>query len=230
MKAGACHLIAVSDKQMESKMKKVNQYIVAGVAAFGLLVGQVSAKDISKVLGGINISGGEVVGDLSSVNGGVVLADNAKAEDIDTVNGKVRLGKQVTIDSASTVNGGITAEQGVIVNQSLETVNGSIRVASNGRVNGDIESVNGSISLKQTTVGGSLSIHNGDIHLEGSEVAGDITVRKNKGMFKHSSNNKPDIVIDANSRVNGTIHLYREANLTIEKGATVGEVIRHYED
>lgn len=189
-------------------------------------------RNISKINGGIRISAEERVGDLSSINGGVDLARGSSADEIDTVNGGIDLDDDVVIAGAETVNGRITAGNDVTVNGSLSTVNGPIRTASGTVVEDQVRTVNGKIQLRNTMVGEDVQTRNGDITLQdGSTVEGDLVIKGRRswiGRIFNFDRGEPRISIDADSSVRGDIHLYRKADLDIDDGAEVGDVIRHY--
>ncbi len=187
-------------------------------------------RDIDSLLGDISVAEGQVVRDIDSVNGDVELESNATARNVSTVNGGIRIDDNVNLTSAETVNGGIRGGRDIRVDHSLSTVNGRIILNQNSWVGEDVETVNGSIRLKQVSVGGDLKTVNGDIYvLESSDIRGDVIIKKNKVGWFDSGDDYPVIEIDADSRVEGTIHLYREAELRIHKEAKVGDVMKHYE-
>ena len=76
-------------------------------------------------------------------------------------------------------------------------------------------------------MGGDLKTRNGDIEiLQGSRVVGDVSLGEpERGFFdkKH-----PKLIIDADSSVLGTIHLYREVELHIDDAASVGKILEHF--
>ncbi|PCJ25308.1 MAG: hypothetical protein COA96_07485 [SAR86 cluster bacterium] len=189
-------------------------------------------RDISKVNGGIRISANEQVGNISSVNGGIDLGRGSSAYNIDTVNGGIDLDEGVVISDAETVNGGIRVGDDVTVNGSLITVNGGIRMGSGTVVRNRVRTVNGKIQLRNTLVREDVQTTNGDILLrDGSSVEGDIIIRGKLSWLSRIfrfNHKPPTIYIDSDSSVRGDIHLYRKANLEIDDGAEVGEIVYHY--
>ncbi len=189
-------------------------------------------RNISKVNGGIRVSVEEQVGNISSVNGGIDLARGSQADRLDTVNGGIDLDDQVVITRAETVNGGIRVNRDVRVNGSLSTVNGGIRTGAGTVIENHVRTVNGKITLRDTHVGENVQTSNGDILLtDGSVVEGDIVVKGRRSWISRwfNFNHRPSsITIDADSSVQGDIHLYRKVHLDIEDGAQVGDIIEHY--
>lgn len=209
-------------------MKQVAFWVALMATSVISFTADASGRDISKVLGGVDVNTGEVVGDISSVNGGVSMSDASVARSVETVNGSVELGRNVKVDSVQTVNGGIVGETDIRVAKGLSTVNGAIRLSSGSEVTRDLETVNGDIELEGSVVGGDLTTSNGDILLSATHLKGDLVVRKNnnKGWGQPR---KLEITIDATSRIDGKLLLHRKVDLTIADGAIVGEVIKYYE-
>jgi len=188
-------------------------------------------RDIDRVFGNTHVERDQSVGNIDSVNGGIRLSDGASARSIATVNGSIELKDNVTIASGETVNGAIRAGENLQVRNSLETVNGSIRINEGSTIGKDLRTVNGSILLHQTTVGEDLITTNGNIVLrDGTIIEGDIIVKDShrwwNGFF--GSHKKPELKIDGNSIVRGTIHLHREVRLSIHSDANIGDIIEHY--
>lgn len=189
-----------------------------------------SYQDYDSVFGGVTIDRGAQVRDVSSVNGGIEIKSNAKARSIDTVNGGIDIGDNVTVSSAETVNGGIEIGKSFVSSGSIETVNGDVEIASGSQVGKNIETVNGDILLTEVSVDNHVKTVNGDIRLkEHSIVRGDLVVEKSNGWFSGwSVDDYPEIEIDADSKVLGTIHLYRQVTLKIDDKAEVGEIKYYY--
>ena len=188
-------------------------------------------RDIDRVFGNTHIEQDQSVGNIDSVNGGIRLSNGASARSLATVNGTIVLKDNVTIASGETVNGAIRAGENLQVRNSLKTVNGSIRINEGSTIGKDLRTVNGSIVLRQTTVGEDIITTNGNIVLrDGTVIEGDIIVRDSRrwwnGLF--GGHSKPEITIDGNSVVLGTIHLHREVRLNIDDDADIGEIIEHY--
>ena len=188
--------------------------------------------DISKVNGGIRIPAEERVGDISSVNGGIDLGSGASAKRLDTVNGGIDLDKGSEIERAETVNGGIRVSRDVTVHGSLSTVNGGIQTGPGTTIEDRVSTVNGKIRLRDTHIGENVQTSNGDIFLtDGSVVEGDVIVKGRRswfGRFFGFSRGPSKIIIDADSSVEGDIHLYRKVNLDIADGAVNGDIIEHF--
>jgi hypothetical protein len=69
---------------------------------------------------------------------------------------------------------------------------------------------------------------NGDIRLtDGSLVLGDVIFGEN-GWHSDRNNNLPRLVVDANSAIKGSVHLYRRVRLEIDAAADVGEIVEHF--
>jgi len=189
-------------------------------------------KNISRVNSSIEIESGQQVGNVNSVNGSIRIGRQAIAADVETVNGRIDLESASQVDHASTVNGRITAADNVAVEGSLETVNGAIRVREGGRVKGRVRTVNGDISLRSAVVTADLQTSNGDIDLRASEVKGDIVVKGRRSflgrMFSFGNNSRPDVTIDSESIIHGSIILEQEVDLRIDASAQVGEIIHDY--
>jgi hypothetical protein len=184
--------------------------------------------DISKVFGGIEIGEGSSAHDVDSVNGGIVLRNNSSADRVETVNGSIRIYDGVSVRSAQTVNGSIRAGQNFRVEDEVSTINGSIELQAGTVVGDSVGTVNGSIRLEQTVVEQNVQTVNGDIRvLTGSIVRGDVIFDENSSFFNKDSS-KPRLVVDSQSTIEGTVHLYRKVRLNIDGGATVGEIIEHY--
>lgn len=189
-------------------------------------------RDISKINSGIRIDENDRVGDVSSVNGGIRIQRGAIAAEVGTVNGGIDIEDNVEVDEAETVNGGIDVGENVIIHGSLRTVNGGIKTNPGTEIRDEVSTVNGKIRLRDTRVGADIETSNGDIEVRsGSVIEGDIIVRAKSSWFGRffSFNKRPsDLVIDADSVVEGDIHLYKEVNLRIDGGAQVGNIIEHY--
>ncbi len=191
-------------------------------------------QNIRKVNGSITVAESQLAANVSTVNGSVNLRDRANAADISTVNGGVRVADNSSIRSAETVNGSIQLGESVSVRQSLSTVNGGIRVQDGSEIGEDVTTVNGSIDIVAASVGGNIETSNGNIRvLDGAVVEGDIIIKKRRtGFWPFSWNwgnsRKQVVEVDADSRVNGTIHLYREVDLKIHERARVDSIEHHY--
>ena len=189
-------------------------------------------RDISRINQGITIESAETVGDVSSINGGIRINDGASAFEVSTINGGITIGDGAQIAEAETVNGRIRVGSDVQVRGSLDTVNGSIRTESGTEVSRNIETVNGSIGIRNTLVGKDIETSNGNIDvLEGSVVEGDIIVRGKRRWWDKLfdfNRNEPEITIDGDSSVLGTIHLYQEVDLDIAEEAVVGNIVEHF--
>lgn len=188
-----------------------------------------SYRDYDSVFGGVTVDRGAEVRDVSSVNGGIEIKSNAKARAVDTVNGGIDIGNNVTLASAETVNGGIEIGQSFVSSGSVETVNGDVEIAEGGQVGKNIETVNGDILLTQVSVDKNIKTVNGDISLkQHSIVKGDLIIEKPSGWFSNNLSDPPEIEIDAESKVLGTIHLYRKVTLKIDEKAEVGNIKYYY--
>ena len=189
--------------------------------------GNQNHHNIAKVFGGIDIDEGESVGKLESVNGGIVLRDNSSADRVETVNGSVRLYDDVEVYSVETVNGSIHGGDNLKVERDLSTVNGGIELRAGTVVKDDVTTVNGTIRLRKTNIGRNVATVNGDIRiLRGSIVSGDVVFEENHGMFNNW--NKPTLEVDADSVIEGTIHLYRKVNLKIDENADIQDIVEHF--
>ncbi|MFT7684832.1 MAG: DUF4097 and DUF4098 domain-containing protein YvlB [Candidatus Azotimanducaceae bacterium] len=185
--------------------------------------------NIHKVFGGIKVHEGETVGNIDSVNGGISMSDNSTGEDVEAVNGSVRIQDKVSVDSIETVNGSIRAGHSLRVQNDVSTVNGSITLKEGSVIGGGVETVNGSITIQGTTVDENISTLNGDIEvLSGSKVSGDIIFEEKRR--KEHNRQRSELVVDADSVIEGTIHLYQDVELKIEDGAKVGKIIDHYHE
>lgn len=189
-------------------------------------------KDISKINSGIRVDENERVGDVSSVNGGIRIRQGAIAAEVGTVNGGIDIEDNAVLDDAETVNGGIDVGENVVIHGSLRTVNGGIKTNPGTEIRDEVSTVNGKIRLRATRVGADVETTNGDIEIRsGSVVEGDIVVKAKTswfGKFFNFNRRPSDLVIDADSRVEGDIHLYKEVNLRIDSGAQVGNIVEHY--
>lgn len=190
-------------------------------------------RNLSYVNRSIEVNEEQRVGKVSTVNGDVVIQAGAVARQVDTVNGDVELEDNSAVDSADTVNGRIEVGKNVRVGDSLETVNGSITVRERSEVGGHVRTVNGDIELYGARANDQLRTANGDIRLrEGTVVAGDIIFRANtswlNNLFSFGRDHRPTLFIDADSVVEGSIHLYREVELRIHADARVKEIIEHF--
>lgn len=189
-------------------------------------------QDISKINSGIRIEENDRVGDVSSINGRIRIQRGAIASEVGTVNGGIEIEDGAEINAAETVNGGIDVGENVTIHGSLRTVNGGIKTNPGTVIRDEVQTVNGKIRLRNTKVGADVRTSNGDIEIRsGSTVSGDIIVKSRASWFGRlfNFNNRPsDLVIDADSIVEGDIHLYREVNLRIDDGAQVGNIIEHF--
>ncbi len=189
-------------------------------------------RDISRINRGITIESADRVGDVSSINGGIRINDGASAFEVSTVNGGITIGDGAQVSEAETVNGRIRVGSDVQVQGSLDTVNGSIQTENGTEVSRNIETVNGSIKIRNTLVGKDIETSNGNIDiLEGSVVEGDVIIRGKRrwwDRFFDFSRSEPEITIDSDSSVLGTIHLYQEADLNIADEAFVGDIVEHF--
>lgn len=211
---------------------------VALTLVFSAYLSGVHAEDarqnIRKVNGSITVTESQMAANVSTVNGSVNLNDRANAADISTVNGGVRVSDNSSIRSAETVNGSIQVGEEVSVQQSLSTVNGGIRVRDGSEIGEDVSTVNGSIDIVAATVGGNIETSNGNIRIiDGAVVDGDIIIKKRSTRFwpfnwSWGNSRKQVVEVDADSRVNGTIHLYREVDLRIDDRAQVDNIEHHY--
>ena len=184
--------------------------------------------DISKVFGGVVVGDGQSMGDVDSVNGGITLRDNSSADKVETVNGSIRIHDDVSVYSVETVNGSIRAGRNLRVKQDVGTVNGSIDLQKSTVIGDSVSTVNGSIHLEMTEVQRDIETVNGDIRLsDGSLVLGDVIFHENGWHFSRDTN-LPRLVVDANSAIKGTVHLYRKVRLEIDENADVGEIVEHF--
>jgi DUF4097 and DUF4098 domain-containing protein YvlB len=184
--------------------------------------------DVSKIFGGIEISEGSTANHVDSVNGSIILRDKSTADRVETVNGSIRIYDDVSVHSVETVNGSIRAGRNFKVDDEVTTVNGGIELQAGTVVRDTVSTVNGTIRLKETEVHRDVQTVNGDIRLiDGSVVKGDVIFESN-GSFFHRDTGKPRLVVDANSTIEGSIHLYRKVRLEIDDNAVVGEIIEHY--
>lgn len=184
-------------------------------------------NDWTKVMGDIEVQEGEQAGNVRSVNGDIELEDNSSAESVKTTNGRIRVGNYVTAEDLATVNGSIRAGESLRVNEDVRTVNGSIRLKQRSIVIGSVKTVNGSVELTGTQVGEDVKTTNGDIELRNSSVDGDIIFEKVS--YNSWNQSYPTLMIDADSKVHGTIYLRRKVNLRISDNAEVGEIKREYQ-
>lgn len=207
--------------------------MVLGSYVFASHANASAPEGISRINGGIDIDIDELVGDVSTINGRINIARGATAEDVETINGGIDVGSNARIRSAETVNGSITLDSNVVVRDSLSSVNGGVRTRAGTEIGDEIHTVNGKIDLRSTRVGGDVHTSNGDIELrDGSVVSGDVIVRGKLSwfskLFSFGHHRPSDLRVDADSVIEGDIHLYREVNLRIHEDARVGEIIRHY--
>ncbi len=183
---------------------------------------------IDKVFGSIHVDEGENVGHVESVNGSITLRDNSTADKVEAVNGSIRIHDQVSVFSVETTNGSIRGGENLTVEDDLETVNGRIELRQGSVIKEDVRTVNGTIQLRATEVGNNVETVNGDIKiLRGSVVSGDVVFEDNNGWFQRSVN-RPTLVVDADSAIKGTVHLYRKVDLEIDENAEVARVVEHY--
>lgn len=226
----------------ESRLRLIMSTLL--VAVFASYIGNSQADEnindhgrISKINSSIQLHSQEWADELRTVNGRILLREGSAAGKAETVNGSIQLDDGVRIGSAKTVNGAIRVSRDVHVHGSLETVNGSIRLESGAQVQGEVRNVNGAIALDGGTVAGDLRTVNGRVSLRhDSTVHGDLIIdegRRTGGFFSrlflHNRSNTPgQIDIDATSRVDGDIHLYRETRLNIHADAVTGEIHHHY--
>ncbi len=210
------------------KLKLVVLFTLIGLMSACAI--SVSAGNISRVFGGIDIHQGAKVGDLSSVNGGIDIASGAEVGSVSTVNGGIDIRSKVTIESAETVNGGIEAAENLKVKGDLTTVNGGIELAAGSHIGGSVESVNGDIDLSGVIIERNIETVNVDVTLsDATQLKGDLIIREKGGWFNSVTGNKIVISIDASSSIEGTIHLHQEVVLKIAKNAKVNEIKYHYE-
>ena len=207
--------------------------ILALVILIQACVVRVNANDghdhITRVFGGIEIDAGKSAGRLDTVNGSIRLHDDSQADSVETVNGSIRLYDNVSVYSLATTNGSIRAGRDLKVDDDVKTVNGRIELRPGTVVKHDVETVNGGIELVTARVLGDVETTNGDIRLlDGTSVSGDVVFRESRSYFFHDSD-RPTLVVDADSSVGGTIHLYREVRLRIADGAEIGARARGYE-
>ena len=226
----------------ESRLRLIMSAVLVAVFASYISNSQASENitdhgQISKVNSSIQLHSQEWADELHTINGRIQLRAGSAAGKAETVNGSIQLEDGVRIGSAKTVNGAIRVGNNVHVHGSLETVNGSIRLESGAQVEGDVRNVNGAIALDGGTVSGDLRTVNGRLSLRhGSTVHGDMIIdesRQQGGFFRrlflnYRSNTPGQIDIDATSRVDGDIHLYRETRLNIHADAVTGEIHHHY--
>jgi DUF4097 and DUF4098 domain-containing protein YvlB len=91
------------------------------------------------------------------------LDDNATVTTASTVNGSVHLGAHAAANSVETVNGSIDLDAGAKVSRNADTVNGALRLRDGSEVAGTLTNVNGQITLDAAHVGGGIKTVNGDI-------------------------------------------------------------------
>lgn len=188
-----------------------------------------SHRDYDNVFGGITVDRGAQVRDVSSVNGGIEIKSDVRARSVDTVNGGIDIGSNVSLGNAETVNGGIEIGEAFQSTGSIETVNGDVEIAKGGKVGKNIETVNGDILLTEVTVDNNIETVNGDVRLKNhSIVKGDLIIQKPGGWFGGGLGGDPEVEIDAQSKVLGVIHLYRQVTLKIDENAEVGDIKYHY--
>jgi len=189
--------------------------------------------DISRINQGVTVDAEQQVGDVSSVNGSIRLArGGAEAGEVTTVNGTIELDDGVTVNEAGTVNGGIRLGSDVKVNGELSTVNGGIRINAGSVVAHNVETVNGRVHLESAVIRQNIVTSNGDIDIVGGAIVeGDIIVESRRRWWDRLfdwNNRPPRITVDAESSVQGDIHIYREVKLEIEDGAMVGDIVEHF--
>ncbi|HBP99289.1 MAG TPA: hypothetical protein DD672_02275 [Gammaproteobacteria bacterium] len=188
---------------------------------------------ISRINQAVTVDAEQQVGDVSSVNGSIRLARGAEAGEVTTVNGTIELDDGVTVSEAGTVNGGIRLGSDVKVNGELSTVNGGIRINAGSVVAHNVETVNGRVHLESAVIRQNIVTSNGDIDIvDGAIVEGDIIVESRRRWWDRLfdwNNRSPRITVDAESSVQGDIHIYREVKLEIEDGAMVGDIVEHFE-
>jgi len=195
---------------------------------------RVNANDghdhITKVFESIEVDAGESAGRLDTVNGGILLRDESQADSVETVNGSIRLYDNVSVYSLATTNGSIRAGRDLKVEDDVKTVNGRIELRPGTVVKHDVETVNGGIELVTAQVLGDVETTNGDIRLlDGTSVSGDVIFRESRShFFHHDDSDRPTLVVDADSSIGGTIHLYQEVRLRIADGAEIGDIVKHY--
>lgn len=190
--------------------------------------------DVTSVNGSIHLQSGVQAGRVRTVNGSITLADGARVQAVTTVNGAIEVARSASAQGElTTTNGSIEVEEGVTVSGALSTVNGGIRCGAGTAINDGISTTNGSIRLRDTQVRQNIVTRNGNVHvLEGSEVMGDVVIKREprgwlgRQWFGHRT--RPELRIDADSRIHGDIHLYREVELNIHPDAQVGNIIEHY--
>jgi len=129
--------------------------------------------------------------------------------DISKVFGGVEVGDGQKMGDVDSVNGSIDLQKSTVIGDSVSTVNGSIHLEMT-EVQRDIETVNGDIRLS-----------------DGSVVLGDVIFHEN-GWHSSRETNLPRLVVDANSAIKGTVHLYRKVRLEIDENADVGEIVEHF--
>lgn len=190
--------------------------------------GDSGGSGVSSLFGDVSVSSGKSVTDVSSVNGDVELEDSVTARTVDTVNGDVEIGDHVQVRSISVVNGEIETGQHFTSESSISSVNGDIDVDAHSRINGDVSNVNGDITLIGTNVSLDVVTNNGDISLlQSTVIAGDLIYRDGNGS-KRNWGTPPTLVIDANSKVEGSIILERPVTLKIDNPAMLDKVQRRF--
>jgi len=208
--------------------------ILALVILVQACVVKVNANDghdhITKVFGSIEVDAGESAGRLETVNGSIRFRDDSEADSVETVNGSIRLHDNVSAYSLETTNGSIRAGRDLKVEDDVKTVNGRIELGPGTVVKHDVETVNGGIELVTAQVLGDVETTNGDIRLlDGTSVSGDVIFRESRShFFHHDDSDRPTLVVDADSSIGGTIHLYQEVRLRIADGAEIGDIVKHY--
>jgi hypothetical protein len=142
------------------------KYCIAMLAACAALTGcGYSSDDNSpkKVNGSVHVAAGTPSEAAETVNGDIRLDDNATVTTASTVNGSVHLGAHAAANSVETVNGSIDLDAGAKVSRNADTVNGALRLRDGSEVAGTLTNVNGQITLDAAHVGGGIKTVNGDI-------------------------------------------------------------------
>lgn len=176
--------------------------------------------------GGIRVGNDVTVtsGTFRTVNGAATVGDRSVVPDISTVNGAIRIGEDSRAGSLATVNGAVVLRSRAAVDGDIETVNGGVTLDEGAGVSGSIRAVNGGIRLDSAHVGGDVENHNGGIRVQGASVIeGGLTVRRSRGI-NVDAGDIPEVRIDADARIAGTLRFERPVRLVIHRGAEVGAI------
>ena len=217
-------------------MKNISRYAVVTcltiIAGSGFTTSSVHADnlpDVTRMLGNIHIDDNEKVGDIRSVNGDVALDSNVIAGAVKSTNGEIRFKQDVMIREAHTVNGSIRSDRNLLVEANLTTINGRIKLRSGASIGEDVRTVNGDIQLADAIVGRDVETTNGSIRLMGTLVKGDVVFKDTFSNKYDNRRDRPTLVVDADSEIQGRIFLERDVILKIDDAAKIGHIIRGYE-